>query len=179
MRSCARAGDRMGSACTNPSRSMASGSVVGREERLRQSHDARRDARVTRLQRPQIFSVDILAAVVSRAVLRIEDADDAIDLVLRRPVELADVAVVPEPAAECGLLPRLHEDVRRVAVLVEPRDGAVEPRGIESCPRERLFAPMKAHRPAVPYRQHDRVLRQAIADDECLRCDSAARGTSY
>ena len=34
MRSCARAGDRMGSACTNPSRSMAPGSVVGVKQRL-------------------------------------------------------------------------------------------------------------------------------------------------
>ena len=44
-------------------------------------------------------------AMYSHAVLRIENADDAIDLVLRRPVELADIAVIPEPAPECGLFP--------------------------------------------------------------------------
>ena len=39
---------------------------------------------------------------VARAILWIEDAHDAIDLVFRRPVELADVAVVPNRLRNAG-----------------------------------------------------------------------------
>ena len=59
-----------------------------------------------------------------------------------------------------------------MAVLVEPREAAIEPRGIEPCPGERLFAAVKAHGPAVPYRQHHGILRQTIANDDA--CASIA-----
>ncbi len=111
-------------------------------------------------------------------ILRIEDAHNAIDLVLRRPVELADVAVIPEAAAERAALP-------------------TTPRGCMACGRARRATPgcgratqdrapptsalLCAHESARPRCPRPTTQPHSPADDRgrrCLRFDTAARETS-
>src|SRR5688572_16753116 len=104
--------------------------------------------------------------MIAGAILRVVNPNQSIHFVLRRPIELADFAVVAEPAPKPWLLPRFDHDVGLASWPPQPVNRRVQPLRFQRLPAKRFTPAVEPHGAAIPYRQRNRTRRQAIADDD-------------